>query len=142
MMCAALSQISAKKWKPTPRASWQWITLSDRTSRKRFGYLLRHPGCRTSPRRKKRCFTPPNTPSSSQNSRTCRASSTLSKRRVANPKSGASRVTTAAYLDKLLDIVRSYPLEVEEPEFDAPDRPVDYSGFEPHIILSESFTPA
>ncbi len=59
---------------------------------------------------------------------------------VANPKTGTSRVTTAAYLDRLLAIVRSYPLEVEEPEADERDPAIEFSGFEPRIILSESFT--
>ncbi|CAN5797527.1 helicase-related protein [soil metagenome] len=58
---------------------------------------------------------------------------------VAKPMTSATRITTAAYLDSLLTIVRSYPLEVEDQESDKPDTPWDFSGFEPKIILSESF---
>ncbi|MDQ3314285.1 MAG: hypothetical protein M3505_06610 [Verrucomicrobiota bacterium] len=58
---------------------------------------------------------------------------------VAKPKTGATRITTAAYLDSVLAIVRSYPLEVEDQEVDAPEVVLEFSGFEPKIILSESF---
>lgn len=61
---------------------------------------------------------------------------------VAKPKTGATRITTSAYLDSVLAIVRSYPLEVEEQEADRPDTLLDFSGFEPKIILSESFANA
>ncbi|HSY20243.1 MAG TPA: helicase-related protein [Candidatus Acidoferrales bacterium] len=49
-------------------------------------------------------------------------------------------VTTAALLDKLLEIIRSYPLDVAEPDADASETPVVDHRFIPHIILSESFT--
>ncbi len=38
--------------------------------------------------------------------------------------------------------MRSYPLEVEEQEVDRPETPMEFSGFEPKIILSESFIDA
>jgi hypothetical protein len=58
----------------------------------------------------------------------------------ASAKSGKRIVSTAAYLDKLMEIVRAYPLEVEDADdLDKPDADVDLSGFEPRIILSESF---
>jgi superfamily II DNA or RNA helicase len=59
----------------------------------------------------------------------------------ATAKSGKPTVSTAVYLDKLMEIVRGYPLEVEElNDIDQPESSVDLSGFEPKIILSESFT--
>jgi hypothetical protein len=58
----------------------------------------------------------------------------------ATGKTGKRIVSTAAYLDKLMEIVRSYPLEVEDSDdLDKPEAAVDPSGFEPKIILSESF---
>ena len=58
----------------------------------------------------------------------------------ANAKTGKRIVSTAAYLDKLMEIVRAYPLEVEDADdIDRPEANVDLSGFEPKIILSESF---
>jgi hypothetical protein len=58
----------------------------------------------------------------------------------ASAKTGKRIVSTAAYLDKLMEIVRAYPLEVEDTEDpDKPDADVDLTGFEPKIILSESF---
>jgi hypothetical protein len=58
----------------------------------------------------------------------------------ASAASGKRIVSTAAYLDKLMEIVRAYPLEVEDTDdLDKPDTNVDLSGFEPKIILSESF---
>lgn len=59
---------------------------------------------------------------------------------VSKPKTSAARVSTAAYLDSVLAIVRAYPLEVDEPEPNEPVAQLDLSGFEPKIILSESFT--
>lgn len=50
-------------------------------------------------------------------------------------------VTTAAYLDKLLEIIRSYPLDVAEPE-QAPPVNSLIKEFTPQIILSESFAAA
>ena len=59
----------------------------------------------------------------------------------ASGKTGKQIVSTAVYLDKLMEIVRSYPLEVDEEEdVDRPHSPADLFGFEPRIILSESFT--
>ena len=49
-------------------------------------------------------------------------------------------VTTAVYLDKLLAIIRAYPLETEAEESTTP-APAQ-TGFQPDIILSESFTTA
>ncbi len=61
----------------------------------------------------------------------------------ANAKTGKRIVSTAAYLDKLMEIVRAYPLEVEDADdIDRPEANVDPSGFEPKIILSESFAVA
>jgi len=61
----------------------------------------------------------------------------------ATAKSGKPIVSTAVYLDKLMDIVRAYPLEVEDADdVDKPEADVDLTGFEPKIILSESFTEA
>ena len=58
----------------------------------------------------------------------------------ATAKTGKRIVSTAAYLDKLMEITRAYPLEVgEDYAVDRPDSTVDLSGFEPKIILSESF---
>ena len=58
----------------------------------------------------------------------------------ASAKSGKRIVSTAAYLDKLMEIVRAYPLEVEDTDdLDKPGADVDLTGFEPKIILSESF---
>jgi hypothetical protein len=58
----------------------------------------------------------------------------------ASANSGKRIVSTAAYLDKLMEIVRAYPLEVEDiDDFDSRDTNVDLTGFEPKIILSESF---
>jgi hypothetical protein len=58
----------------------------------------------------------------------------------ASAKTGKRIVSTAAYLDKLMEIVRAYPLEVEDADdIDRPEANVDLSGFEPRIILSESF---
>ncbi len=51
-------------------------------------------------------------------------------------------VTTAAYLDKLLEIIRTYPLEVMEPEKVTPGDGFAATGFAPQIILSESFATA
>jgi hypothetical protein len=63
--------------------------------------------------------------------------------RDATAKTGKRIVSTAAYLDKLMQIVRSYPLEIEDvEESEVRDRPVDLTGFEPKIILSESFLSA
>ena len=52
------------------------------------------------------------------------------------------RVSTAAYLDKLLEILRTYPLQVEDdaPTRHAPVAPAPGGTFLPEIILSESFT--
>ena len=59
----------------------------------------------------------------------------------ANAKTGKRIVSIAAYLDKLMEIVRAYPLEVEDADdIDRPEADVDLSGFEPRIILSESFS--
>jgi len=59
----------------------------------------------------------------------------------ASAKSGKQIVSTAVYLDKLMEIVRAYPLEVEDADdIDRPESTVDLTGFEPKIILSESFT--
>ncbi len=59
----------------------------------------------------------------------------------ASGKTGKQIVSTAVYLDKLMEIVRSYPLEVDEEEdVDRPHSPADLLSFEPRIILSESFT--
>ena len=52
-------------------------------------------------------------------------------------------VTTSVYLDKMLEIIRAYPLDVEEA-----DQPLGgtggasaaFSGYTPDIILSESFS--
>jgi superfamily II DNA/RNA helicase len=61
----------------------------------------------------------------------------------ATGKTGKRIVSTAAYLDKLVEIVRAYPLEVDDPDgLDKPEAAVDFSGFEPRIILSESFAPS
>jgi len=49
-------------------------------------------------------------------------------------------VTTSAYLDKLLEIIRTYPLDVAEPDAPAPATPAVDAKFIPQIILSESFT--
>lgn len=58
----------------------------------------------------------------------------------ATAKTGKRIVSTAAYLDKLMEIVRAYPLEVEDAnDIDKSETNVDLSGFEPKIILSESF---
>ncbi len=58
----------------------------------------------------------------------------------ASAKSGKRIVSTAAYLDKLMEIVRAYPLEVEDTDdLNKPETTVDLSAFEPKIILSESF---
>jgi superfamily II DNA or RNA helicase len=51
-------------------------------------------------------------------------------------------VTTAAYLDKLLEIIRTYPLDVVEPEKATPEGGYAATEFIPQIILSESFTTA
>ena len=60
--------------------------------------------------------------------------------RDATAKTGKRIVSTAAYLDKLMQIVRGYPLEIEDvEENEIRDQPVDLTGFEPKIILSESF---
>ena len=60
--------------------------------------------------------------------------------RDASAKSGKPIVSTAVYLDKLMQIVREYPLEIEDvEEKDVRDQSVDLTGFEPKIILSESF---
>ena len=48
-------------------------------------------------------------------------------------------VTTAAYLDKLLEIIRTYPLDVAEPENPTPAGGFTATEFTPQIILSESF---
>ena len=49
-------------------------------------------------------------------------------------------VSTAAYLDKLLEIIRTYPLDVNEPDSPAQAAPVVDAKLIPKIILSESFT--
>jgi hypothetical protein len=49
-------------------------------------------------------------------------------------------VTTAAYLDKLLEIIRTYPLDVNEPDSPAPETPAVDPKQLPQIILSESFS--
>ena len=51
-----------------------------------------------------------------------------------------THVTTAAYLDKLLEIIRTYPLDVNEPDSPAPETPVIDPKQLPQIILSESFS--
>ena len=51
-------------------------------------------------------------------------------------------VTTAAYLDKLLEIIRTYPLDVAEPEKTTPAGGFTATEFTPQIILSESFAAA
>jgi hypothetical protein len=48
-------------------------------------------------------------------------------------------VSTAAYLDKLLEIIRTYPLDVNEPDSPAQTAPVVDAKLIPKIILSESF---
>ena len=48
-------------------------------------------------------------------------------------------VTTAAYLDKLLEIIRTYPLDVAGPEKATPAGGFTATEFTPQIILSESF---
>jgi hypothetical protein len=48
-------------------------------------------------------------------------------------------VTTAALLDKLLEILRSYPLDVSEPDAAALAAGVVIGQYVPQIILSESF---
>ncbi len=48
-------------------------------------------------------------------------------------------VTTGVYLDKLLEIIRTYPLDVNEPEAPAPSAPAVDAKLIPKIILSESF---
>jgi hypothetical protein len=49
-------------------------------------------------------------------------------------------VTTAVYLDKLLEIIRTYPLDVNEPDSPAPETAAIDPKQLPQIILSESFT--
>ena len=49
-------------------------------------------------------------------------------------------VTTAAYLDKLLEIIRTYPLDVTELDSPAPEAAAVDPKQLPQIILSESFT--
>ena len=49
-------------------------------------------------------------------------------------------VTTSAYLDKLLEIIRTYPLDVAEPDAPTPAKAAVDAKFIPQIILSESFT--
>jgi hypothetical protein len=49
-------------------------------------------------------------------------------------------VTTAAYLDKLLEIIRSYPLDLNEPDSPTSKTPAVDPKQLPQIILSESFT--
>ena len=51
-------------------------------------------------------------------------------------------VTTAAYLDKLLEIIRTYPLDVAEPEKATHAGGFTATEFTPQIILSESFAAA
>jgi superfamily II DNA or RNA helicase len=51
------------------------------------------------------------------------------------------RVTTAVYLDKLMEIIRAYPLDVEE-EAPAPTPSAPPVASAPEIILSESFAVA
>lgn len=48
-------------------------------------------------------------------------------------------VTTAAYLDKLLEIIRTYPLDVAASEHATPADGFFSTEFTPQIILSESF---
>lgn len=50
-----------------------------------------------------------------------------------------THISTAAYLDKLLEIIRTYPLDVAEPDAPAPATPPVDARFVPQIILSESF---
>lgn len=47
--------------------------------------------------------------------------------------------TTAAYLDKLLEIIRAYPLDVAEPDSPTPEAAAIDPKQLPKIILSESF---
>ena len=49
-------------------------------------------------------------------------------------------VTMAVYLDKVLEIIRAYPLNLAEPDTPAPATPAVDAKFIPQIILSESFT--
>jgi hypothetical protein len=49
-------------------------------------------------------------------------------------------VTTAVYLDKLLEIIRPYLLDMTEPDAPAPETPPVDPKQLPQIILSESFT--
>ena len=51
-----------------------------------------------------------------------------------------THVTTAAYLDKLLEIIRTYPLIVNEPDSPTPESAAVDPKLLPQIILSESFT--
>jgi len=46
----------------------------------------------------------------------------------------------AAYLDKLLEIIRTYPLDVNEPDSPTPETAAVDPKLLPQIILSESFT--
>jgi len=49
-------------------------------------------------------------------------------------------VTTGVYLDKLLEIIRTYPLDVNEPDAPSQSTPALDPKLIPKIILSESFT--
>ena len=51
-----------------------------------------------------------------------------------------THVTTAAYLDKLLEIIRGYPLILDEPDSPTPETAAVDPKLLPQIILSESFT--
>lgn len=65
--------------------------------------------------------------------------------REATGKTGQPTVVLAVYLEKLLAILRAYPLGAEQDEDDAdtaspPDEaPTDLAAFQPRVILSESF---
>jgi superfamily II DNA or RNA helicase len=64
----------------------------------------------------------------------------LSRKLNALQKAVAKKpVTTAALLDKLLEIIRTYPLDVAEPETPATAAGLVTAEYVPQIILSESF---
>ena len=64
----------------------------------------------------------------------------LSRKLNALQKAVAKKpVTTAALLDKLMEILRSYPLDVAEPDAPATATGLVTAEYVPQIILSESF---